>query len=151
MNDLGLEYVTDTSDFEALRTQIYEYYEVAGILNAPHRDYDFPEPLWVADIEQPRDVASLNMNDDKGQLFRHMIHPDAKALLPFVDAVLAANAYLHTDRESIAQIVDRAYHLAKAAGITPCPDAKTLLNMLILAELLAWQDKAVDTPLHNLL
>jgi len=183
MNDLGLEYVTDTSNYDALRVQIYEYYGAAGILSTPRIDYDFPEPLWstaaIANTfenheDEPQiashsgrfeakfewsgnDICYTGHHSDnnlqppagKEQFFKHLMHPEAKALLSVVNTVLAAehknspifaaSTNLDIDRESIAQIVDRAYHLTRAAGITPCTQTKALLNMLVLSELLVWQ------------
>ena len=154
MNDLGLEYV-DTDNYDALRAQIYEYYGVSGILGAkglaPHAEFDFPEPLKLCrgGTLPSVDIAAANLELGKEQFFKHLLHPAAKALLPFVNTVLAtehknspifaASANLDIDRESIAQIVDRAYHLARAAGAVPSPQAKALLNTLVLAELLVWR------------
>lgn len=152
MMDLGLEYVENTSDYDMLREQIYDHYGAAGVLGAQSpalkAAFDFPEPLWTASAQQDvRPVQSL----DKEQFFKHMLHPDTKALLPFVNTVLsaehknstifAASRDLEIDRESIAQIVDRAYHLARAAGTMPNPQTKALLNALILSELLMWQSQ----------
>ena len=147
LRDLGLEYVMDTSNYDALRTQIYEHYGMASIFEAC-AGFDFPEPLWALDSGQPEDALtpkSLN----KEQFFKHMMHSDARALLPFVTTVIAseyenspiltASASLALDRESLAQIVDRAYHLARAAGAAAGPQARALLNVLMLKELLIWQ------------
>ena len=150
MNDLGLEYVTDTSDYDALQAQIYEYYGAADILGTkgltPSTEFDFPEPLWVTG---GRPEAAPTQALDKEQFFKHLLHPDARTLLPFVYKVLAAehknspvfvaSANLEIDRESIAQIVDRAENQARAAGVVSSPQTKALLNMLVLAELLVWR------------
>jgi len=150
--DLGLEYVVDTSGYDALQAQIYEYYGAAGILGtqipAPYSDFDFPEPLWACGADfhfQPGLESSMG----KEHFFKHMLHTDAKTLLPYVDRVLAAefegspifaaSANLEIDRESVAQIVDRAYHMAKTDGILIGPQTVALLNALVLAELLVWR------------
>ena len=146
MGDLGLRHVKDTSNYDVLCAQIYEYYEVQDILDGGRnftQTANFPEPLWIEGCQL--DAASPQPLDKK-QFFRHLLHADAKELLPFVDAVLAAehknspifaaSTNLDIDRESLAQLADRAFRLAKAHGITPSPQAKALLNMLMLMELL---------------
>jgi hypothetical protein len=153
LRELGLEYVEDMSNYDALAAQIYEYYGVTDVLGAQYggaqsAGFDFPEPLWINSVH-PED-ASLQLLGPK-QFFKHMLHTDAKALLPFVEAVFAkehqnspifaASANLDIDRETVAQIVDKAYHLAMSAGAVRCPRAKALLNMLVLAELLMWREQ----------
>ena len=148
MMDLGLEYVENMDNYDMLHAQIYEYYGTTKILSQKNDNFNFPAPLELTSA-RPRTVAPTSIAFNKEHFFKHILHPDAKTLLPFVDAILvaehknspiyAASANLDIDRESLAQLVDRAYHLARAAGITPCPQAKALLNMLILNELLVWQ------------
>ena len=161
MNDvlyeLGLEYVDDISDYDTLRLQIYEYYGyrasgiLGGITHTPNGDFNFPEPLeFCKEITLPPvHIAATSPAAEKEQFFKNLLRPEARALLPFVDAILTAehknsplftaSANLAIDRESIAQIVDRAYRLAGKAGVTSSPHTKALLNMLVLTELLIWQ------------
>ena len=151
MTDLGLYYVKDTSDYDVLRAQIYEYYGAAGILGGGVNDrfapVDFPEPLDLCrGGSPPVKATATNPPPDKAQFFRHLLHADAGALMPFVDAVLAAeyknspifaaSANFSIDRETLAQIVDRAFRLARARGGDTGPHVKALLNALVLARLL---------------
>ena len=155
LTDLGLEYVSDTSGYDALQAQIYEYYGVAGILS-PRTHFDFPEPLELcmltADIAAANHCHPLPGQESaagKEQFFKHLLHPEAKTLLPFVTAALAdehkkspvfaASRSLEIDRESIAQIIDRAYRLAGASGAVLGSQTKALLSILTLSELLIWQ------------
>jgi len=154
LRDLGLEYAMNTDDYDVLRAQIYEYYGMVTVLGGD-RNYDFPEPLWALEDAAPLchsaylchsglDPESLN----KEQFFKHMLHPDARALLPFINVTLAkehknspifaASAGLALDRESLAQIVDRVHHLARASGVESSSH-RALLNVLTLMELLVWQ------------
>jgi len=147
MNELGLEYVNNMDDYDMLCTQIYEHYGIARIFEPrTQTDFDFPEPLVMTSTG--RAALAPTESPGKEQFFKYMLHPDARALLPFVDAALAteragspiftASADLAIDRESLAQIVDRAYRLAGASGVAR-PQDRALLNMLVLIELLVWR------------
>jgi hypothetical protein len=153
--ELGLEYAEDTRNYDALRAQIYEYYGAAEILggkaSAPSRDFNFPEPLKLCgdNVLNSAYIAEASPATGKEQFFRHLLHPEAGVLFPFVDAILTAeykNSPIFTastdlaiDRESIAQLVDRAYGLAEKAGVASNPQIRALLNMLVLTELLIWR------------
>jgi len=126
LQDLGLEYAADTSDYDILRMQIYEYYGYK-------QPRDFPEPLWAASTQ----------SYDREQFFKSLMHKDAIALLPYVEQALYnqinnpyASRGMDIDRETLAQLVDTASQLARAAGATP---DRAMLNMLMLAEMLVWQ------------
>jgi len=107
---------------------------------------DFPAPL---DLElcsetglKPIDVDETDWSMD---FMRHFLHENSQNLLPYVQSVLGglySNNPLFggaLDRESFAQIVDRAYVLAKKGhgrGI----DAlllRPLINVLVLLSLAA--------------
>ncbi|MCL2573757.1 MAG: hypothetical protein FWE34_04295 [Defluviitaleaceae bacterium] len=139
MRDLGLEYITNISDYGSLSAQIYEYYGASGILS--NNGFSFPEPLFELSSQD------MSANNNRQQFFRHLLHPDARVLLPIVDAVLygkhrnspihAAGKDLGIDRESLAQIVDRAHDLARTHGVAAGLQTRALLNILILVELLS--------------
>ena len=159
MHDLGLEYVEDTRDYNVLRTQIYEYYGAADILGIKEpvprtTSYNFPKPLYFVD-GQTEIAGNVHCEPDPQCLadierfFKHMLHTDAGALLPHIEATLAAehknspvfaaNTIFDIDRESFAQLVDRAYRLAAAHGATSSQNSRALTNALMLTELLVWR------------
>lgn len=156
LNDLGLEYFENTSDYNALYTRLYDYYGMAEILE-PQTDFDFPEPIIFASFVTDRHPEySGHPGLDPGppvnreHFFKHLLHHETRTLLPFVEAtlanehanspIIAAAANLEIDRESLAQIVDRAYRLAASADATANPSTRALLNMLVLTELLMWRN-----------
>jgi len=85
--------------------------------------------------------------------FKHLMHNEVKALLPFISEVLSehhrGNPIFRgeVDRESLAGIVDRVYRRIQSRGGLPhygrregseswC--IRALINILVLMELLIW-------------
>jgi len=104
--------------------------------------YNFPAPLELGFSATAIDVNQTNFNMD---FIQHLLHKNTRALLPYVERALAG-LYVNNpifsgavDRESLAQIVDRAHHLA-TSGTVDAHDAATLqalLNTLVLLVLAA--------------
>ena len=140
MHDLGLEYIDNTSDYNALRTQIYEYYGVADILGQEVSTFNFPQPLQF--------IEATDHAPDIERFFKHLLCSDARTLLSYVKTILAtehknspifsASASLSLDRETLAQLVDRAHRLAIANGAESSSNTRALINALTLMELLVW-------------
>jgi len=153
LNDLGLEYFENTSDYNALYTRLYDYYGMAEILE-PQTDFDFPEPIIFATFATNHHPEHPGLDPgppaNREHFFKHLLHPETRTLLPFVEAalanmhanspIIAAAANLEIDRESLAQIVDKAYRLAASADATANPSTRALLNMLVLTELMFWRN-----------
>ncbi|MCL2397538.1 MAG: hypothetical protein FWC93_05670 [Defluviitaleaceae bacterium] len=103
--------------------------------------FDFPEPLM------PQETCTQYNSD---RLFmHHLLHSSAAALVPFVERVLEAEYKNNpifsgvVDRESLAQLVDRAFNAARAGGVRIYDEdtqlARAIINALVLMELLIWR------------
>jgi|GEM_PF-1802396 len=151
MRDLDLEYIENTNDYDVLRTQIYQHYGATDILGTSTKQvvmaFNFPPPLKFTDDTCYHCQLHPQLSDAE-RFFKHMLHPEARALLPFVDAILAtehknnpifaASTNLDIDRETLAQLVSKAHRLAISHGAAPCQKTRSMINTLILIELLVW-------------
>ena len=146
---LGIVHVEDLEDFARLRARLYRQYGVSDILG--QNDFDFPEPL------EAHEICPEFGNYDRN-LMHHLLGESARRLLPFIEQALEARYKNNpifdgaVDRESLAQIVNQVYAAARAAGIEIggariesyeksqcCHLIRTLINALVLTELLAWR------------
>ena len=154
---LGIEQVADMRDFEKMKNEMYTYYGINRILGAKLKEYNFPEPLIFAQTKTPKPEKIQNHQE---MFLKHLLLDGAKTLLPVIELVLAKEHKKNPifsgeiDRESLAQIVDRAFLAAKQnkttiGGFTIehyenngfSQTVKALINALILMDLLVWKNK----------